>query len=187
MSIGLSDTEIQEAIYTLMRKNKLENAYIRITVTRGNSEIGFSAPIPKETTFVIIIRAFEPLPNNFYKNGVKVIITDVSRNTPSSINPLIKTTSTMNSILSKIETKNSGAFEGIMLNTKGCLTEGTITNLFWLKEDTIYTPSLEAGILEGVTRQAVIEVTQQLPYLSFEEGLYFPDKLYQAEEVFITS
>lgn len=186
LNIKLSQKQIKAAIYNTLEKNNLMEAYIRLSISRGPGEIGLDPELCKLPTFVIITNEFREYPKELYSNGVKICIAKTRRNAPESLNPKIKSLNFLNNILAKIEAKKSGAYEAIMLNYKGFLAEGTISNIFFVKEKLLMTPSTDAGILDGITRDLVIRVARR-EGVRVEEGLYSADKLYDSDEVFITN
>jgi branched-chain amino acid aminotransferase len=135
---------------------------------------------------VIIAQELKEYPRAFYENGLTVTISETRRNLKEAINPRIKSLNFLNNILAKIEAKKSGAYEALMLNARGKLTEGTISNLFFLKDGIVCTPSLACGILDGITRGIVIELAGR-EGLNVKEGAFTKTDLYSAEEVFLTN
>jgi branched-chain amino acid aminotransferase len=186
LKIPQSEEEIKKSIYRTLKKNNLKDAYIRLSISRGSGEIGLDPELCKEPTFVIITKRFKEYPEELYRKGVTVSIVNTRRNAPEALNPKIKSLNFLNNILAKIEAKEAGTYEAIMLNYRGYLTEGTITNIFFVKRGSIFTPSIEAGILDGITRDLIIRVAERNGK-NVKEGLYTPEDLYSADEAFITN
>ena len=186
LKIPQSEEEIKKSIYRTLKKNNLKDAYIRLSISRGSGEIGLDPELCKEPTFVIITKRFNEYPEELYRKGVTVSIVNTRRNAPEALNPKIKSLNFLNNILAKIEAKEAGTYEAIMLNYRGYLTEGTITNIFFVKRGSIFTPSIEAGILDGITRDLIIRVAERNGK-NVKEGLYTPEDLYSADEAFITN
>lgn len=186
LKIPQSEEEIKKSIYRTLEKNNLKDAYIRLSISRGPGEIGLDPELCKEPTFVIITKRFNEYPEELYRKGVTVSIVNTRRNAPEALNPKIKSLNFLNNILAKIEAKEAGTYEAIMLNYRGYLTEGTITNIFFVKRGSIFTPSIEAGILDGITRDLIIRVAERNGK-NVKEGLYTPEDLYSADEAFITN
>lgn len=186
LKIDKSQEEIKKAIYDTLKKNRLKDAYIRLSISRGSGEIGLDPELCKKPTFVIIAMQFRQYPEELYVRGVKVSIVKTRRNAPEALNPKIKSLNFLNNILAKIEAKEAGAYEAIMLNNRGYLTEGTITNIFFVKGGTIFTPSIESGILDGITRDLVMRVAEKNG-IKVTEGLYTSENIYDADEAFITN
>lgn len=177
---------IKTAIFDTLSANNLKNAYLRITVSRGYGPIGLDPEVCRQPTFVIIAEEMKEYPSSLYEKGIKVIVASTKRNPKEALNPQIKSLNFLNNILAKIEAKDRGAYEAIMLNYHGHLTEGTISNIFFFKEDTLCTPSIECGILDGITRGIVLDLATR-EGLFVREGVFTTEDLYSASEVFITN
>jgi branched-chain amino acid aminotransferase len=174
------------AIYETLKANNLINAYVRLTISRGYGPIGLDPDLCEEPTFVIMANEFKNYPKSYYEEGIKLTIASVRRNLKEALNPQIKSLNFLNNILAKIEAKQVDAYEAIMLNAAGHLTEGTISNIFFLKDGILCTPSVECGILDGITRALVIDLALKNG-LEVKEGEFAPEELYMASEVFITN
>jgi len=190
MMIGLNmpkdPDEIKTAIFETLRANRMKDAYLRVTVSRGYGSVGLDPDLCIRPTFVIISEEMKEYPPSLYNNGIKVIIASTRRNLREALNPQIKSLNFLNNILAKIEAKEKGAYEAIMLNHSGNLAEGTISNIFFVKEDVLCTPSIDCGILDGITRGQVIDLATR-EGLRVKEGSFKPEDLYDASEVFITN
>ena len=186
LKLPLDDNGIYKAVNDSMRENDLTDAYIRISVSRGPGEIGLDPELCPEPTFVIIAKEFIDYPPELYAKGVKVAVVQTRRNHPEALDPAIKATNFLNNIFAKMEAKRAGAYEGIMLNHAGYVAEGTICNVFTVKDGRLITPPPIAGILEGVTRDLVIKLAEGLGITVFEE-LFTEEQMRQADEAFITN
>jgi branched-chain amino acid aminotransferase len=120
------------------------------------------------------------------KAGVSIGIPKVRRNHPQCLDPQIKSNNSLNTILAKMEAKKMGVFEAVLLNLDGHLTEGTTTNIFFVRRGRIYTPALSCGLLEGVTRHAVLKLARGAG-CRVQEGRYTLADLRRADEIFLTS
>jgi branched-chain amino acid aminotransferase len=174
------------SIYETLIANALRNAYIRLTVSRGHGPIGLDPDLCPEPTTVIIAQELKEYPRAFYEKGINLIITETRRNIKEAINPKIKSLNFLNNILAKLEAKKRDAYEAIMLNAYGKLAEGSISNVFFYKDGVLCTPSLECGILDGITRGFVIELAMRED-LKIKEGEFTKEDIYSAAEVFITN
>jgi len=174
------------SIYETLIANALRNAYIRLTVSRGHGPIGLDPDLCPEPTTVIIVQELKEYPKVFYEKGINLIISETRRNIKEAINPKIKSLNFLNNILAKIEAKKRDAYEAIMLNAYGKLTEGSISNVFFYKDGVLCTPSLECGILDGITRGLVIKLAVRED-LKIKEGEFTKEDIYSAAEVFITN
>jgi branched-chain amino acid aminotransferase len=160
--------------------------YIRILLTRGVGELTYDPAACPTPSVVIIVKPFEPPKAEAYEQGVTVALVSTIRNHPGAVNPLIKSNNLLNNALAMHEALKRGAFEGIMRNYRGELSECTMSNLFVVTNGQVLTPPLEAGLLAGITRELVFE-------LGTDEGVPVRDAvlrdqdLFDADEVFLTS
>ena len=167
-------------------RNGLTDAYIRITVSRGAGEIGLDPGLCKRPTVVIVALPLQSYPPHLFREGVKLIISRVRRNLAAALPPRIKSLNFLNNILAKQEAVQSGAFDALMLNVEGHLTECTTSNLFFVRTGRLCTPSIACGILDGITREVVLLLAQEQG-IPVEEGAYTVEALRQAKECFLTN
>jgi branched-chain amino acid aminotransferase len=186
LNISRSHEVIKRAVYRTIRANRHKEAYIRISISRGPGPIGLDPSLCPKPTFVIMSNAFRGHPVRYYRRGVKIAIAKVRRNFRNALNPQIKSLNFLNNILAKRESIEKSAYEAIMLNYQGYLAEGTITNVFFMKQGVLHTPALDVGILDGITRMVILESAKELK-IKTREGHYTPRHLYSSEEVFISS
>ena len=186
LKLPLPLDHIGETLNESLRVNKLQDAYVRLHISRGPGEIGLDPALCIAPTMVIVAKPFHDYPAAYYENGVSVAIVKTRRNHPLALSPSIKGTNFLNNILAKIEAIKAGAFEGIMLNVSGYIAEGTISNIFIVKKGVLYTPHKDTGILEGVTRDLVIRLAKK-KNIPVREALLRPKSLQLADEVFITN
>ncbi|MEK7196548.1 MAG: branched-chain-amino-acid transaminase [Nitrospirota bacterium] len=177
---------IKAAIHKTLEANSLKNAYIRLTVSRGSGPVGLDPELCKKPTFVIIANEFKEYPETHYKNGIKLIVSKTKRNLKEAVNPQIKSLNFLNNILAKAEAKERGAHEALMLNSMGYLTEGTISNIFFISNQILCTPSTNCGILDGITRKIILELAVK-NRIKIKEGRFRKEALYNASEAFITN
>ncbi len=175
-----------DAVYQTLEANKLSDAYVRVTLSRGKGPIGLDPGLCGKHTLVVIAEQFREYPLSCYENGVQFIFAKTRRNLVSAIDPKIKSLNFLNNILAKIEAKEKGAYEAIMLNAEGFLTEGTTCNIFFVRNGILCTPSLATGILDGITRELVIGLASR-EGIKVEEGMFIPNDLLEASEVFFTN
>jgi len=183
--IPFSFDSLKEAIYKTIEANRLEDAYIRLNVTRGE---GATVPDPstcKTPNVIIITREYLPYANALYQKGYKGKIVSV-RPSPHMPTVNMKTLNFLNNIIAKMEAKESGFNEGIMINTEGFVTEGTVSTLFMFKENLLSTPAKEEGLLPGITRQAILEIAEA-EALKTKEAKITLKELLEADEAFLTN
>ena len=135
---------------------------------------------------MIIAKPFQAYPPHLFTQGVSLITTTVHRNLATALSPQIKSLNFLNNILAKQEATKAGAFDGIMLNAEGRLTECTTSNIFFVQHGTLCTPSVACGILDGITREIVLTLAKEQG-LKTEESAYTPEALRQADECFLTN
>lgn len=186
LKMRINHEMVKDAIYKTIRANRLSDAVVRISISRGKGPIGLDPELCPEPTFVIIAYSFKGHPTVNYQRGVKVAIVKTRRNFKGALNPMIKSLNFLNNILARIEAKEKGVYEAIMLNYKGYIAEGTISNIFFVKDDTLCTPSIDVGILDGITRGLIIEIARQKG-IKVKEGRFRQQDIYDADEVFISS
>jgi branched-chain amino acid aminotransferase len=185
LEIPLSRDEMAQAIVETVAANRLSDAYIRAVVTRGAGSLGLD---PRKTTdpqIIIIADAISLYPAELYEHGLKIITAGTQRTHPGALNPRIKSLNYLNNILAKIEGTNAGCLEALMLNHKGEVAECTGDNIFIVRRGQLLTPGIDAGILEGITRDAVIELARGAGITVVERSMDRHD-IYTADECFLT-
>ena len=189
-SIGLDlpmpEKEWPALLREAISRNGLTDAYLRITISRGEGEIGLDPALCPRPTVVILVKPFAPYPPDLFQDGVSLTIVQVRRNLSAALSPQIKSLNFLNNILAKQEATRARAFDGIMLNAEGYLTECSISNIFFVRGGRLCTPSLECGILDGITREVVLLLARENG-VPIEEGRYTAEALRQADECFLTN
>ena len=186
LNLKISCIELLAAVEQTILKNQLTEARVRITISRGEGPIGLDPDLCKSPTIVIMASEFEPYSPEVYEKGIKLIVSKTVRNHSLAINPEAKTLNFLNNILAKIEAKKAGAYDALMLNYEGYVAEATIANVFMIKDGVLITPALEVGILNGITRQLVIDCAKK-NQIEVRESKFTIDELLQADEVFLTN
>jgi branched-chain amino acid aminotransferase len=186
LTIHLDTDSLKIALYDTLLANKLKNAYVRLTVSRGHGAIGLDPELCSQPTIVIMAQQSKDYPKAFYQKGIHIIISETKRNLKEAIDPRIKSLNFLNNILAKIEAIKVGAYEAIMLNAHNQISEGTISNIFFVKDNVLCTPSLACGILDGITRGTVLELAVKED-MKVKEGKFTKEDVYGANEVFITN
>lgn len=162
------------------------DAHLRITVSRGEGELGLDPNLCKQPTVVVMAKPLAPYPAHLFAEGVSLAIVPIRRNLDAALSPQIKSLNFLNNILAKQEATQAGAFDALMLNAGGQIAECTTSNLFFVQGGRLCTPSVECGILDGITRGVVLQLAREHGIPS-EEGRYGVDDLRQAEEGFLTN
>jgi branched-chain amino acid aminotransferase len=185
--ISQRQEDLEKLLIELKNKNEIENAYFRMTISRGRGSVGFSRNFDQNLTCLIVAREFQPLEEENYKNGIRIEIAETRRNAPEAINPKIKSISNLNSLLGKLEAKEKNVLEVLMLNNKEHICEGSASNIFWVKDKWVFTPDVSTGLLEGVTRKNIIRICEENLNLRVITGEFKIQDIQFADEVFITS
>jgi branched-chain amino acid aminotransferase len=185
LKIPISPEQFQAAMEQTMRANNLQDCYIRAVVTRGAGYLGLNPNKCPSPSVFIIADTIEMYPKEVYEKGMKVITASVIRNHPNAVSPRVKSLSYMNNILAKIEAVDAGVAEAIMLNHEGNVAECTADNIFIVSRGTVYTPTTSDGILEGITRETILELCEKLNIPCVEKTIQRHD-LYVADECFLT-
>jgi branched-chain amino acid aminotransferase len=161
LEIPLTPDGMAKAINDTLSANDLDDAYIRVVVTRGVGTLGLDPNRCSSPQVIIIVDTIALYPNELYEKGLEIVTVSVARNHPSALNPRIKSLNYLNNILAKIEGLKAGCIEALMLNHKGEVAECTGDNIFLVRGGILLTPPADAGILEGITRAAVIQLAEQ--------------------------
>jgi branched-chain amino acid aminotransferase len=186
MKLPLSNAQFRAAVVALIEENGFVEATVRITVSRGAGDFGLSPRLCATPTVFIAAVPLKPYTEEFRRTGVFVITARTRRNLREALEPRIKSLNFLNNIMAKLEAERAGAFEALMLNHAGHLAECSVSNIFFVKNEAVHTPSSECGILEGITRGMVMD-TARGAGLKVSEGMFSPAELYAADEVFLTN
>jgi branched-chain amino acid aminotransferase len=185
LDIPLQLEPLAEAVKQTLAHNRLSDAYIRLVVTRGAGSLGLDPAKTSDPQVIIIADHIELYPKEKYEKGLEIITAATIRNHPAALNPRIKSLNYLNNILARIEGKLAGCAEALMLNHRGEVAECTGDNIFTIRHGQLYTPPIDAGILEGITRNAVIELAQKQGMKVVEAAMTRHD-IYVADECFLT-
>ena len=185
LEIPISREEMTNAVNDTLKANGLKDAYIRLVVTRGAGTLGLDPNRTANPQVIIITDHITVYPEELYRQGLEIITASTLRNHPAALNPRIKSLNYLNNILAKIESLQAGCMEALMLNHKGEVAECTADNIFLVRDGVLLTPPTDAGVLEGITRQAVIELTRASGREVREVSLTRHD-VYIADECFLT-
>jgi branched-chain amino acid aminotransferase len=185
LKIPQSDAWFEEQINRTLSAVDNNESYIRVVVTRGVGEIDIDPTTCTQANIVIYVTAIKEYPIENYQNGIQVAVVSIKRNSRDALDPGIKTGNYLNNILAKLEANKLGAKDALMLSAQGYITECTTSNVFFVQEGRIYTPSLECGILPGITRIMILKIARENGLL-VEEGKWPLEALDKAEEIFLT-
>ena len=171
---------------TVAAAGDLNEAYIRILLTRGVGELNYDPKSTPAPTLVIIVKPLEEPPARVFSDGIRISLVPVLRNHPGSVNPLIKSNNLLNNALAMQDAYRRGGEEGLMCNYRGELSECSQANFFMVRDGVALTPRSTAGLLEGVTRGFLFEVGRDVG-IDVREEVLLPADLDTADEAFITS
>ena len=185
LKIPHSPTEIKQKIRITLDSAKNQESYIRIIVTRGVGDVDIDPSSCFNPNIIILVKEIPQISIESYEKGISVALVSIKRNSRDSLNPAVKTGNYLNNVLARIEAKRMGAEDAIMGNSMGQLTEGTTSNLFFVKEGRLLTPIKECGILSGITREKIIQIAYKNG-ITLEEGKWSSEELFNAEEIFLS-
>jgi branched-chain amino acid aminotransferase len=185
LTIPISKDEMAKAVNDTLAKNQIKDGYIRLIVTRGAGALGLDPNKCASPQVIVIADHIQLYPKEMYENGLSIITASTIRNHSAALNPRIKSLNYLNNIMAKIEGLQAGCVEALMLNAKGEVAECTGDNIFLVKNRRLMTPPLDAGILEGITRNAVMELAAASGIEVAEMALTRHD-VYVADEIFLT-
>jgi branched-chain amino acid aminotransferase len=186
LDIPMTEKEVIGACVEACRKNDVHDGYIRLVVTRGVGDLGLDPDKCDDPTVFIIAADIELYPEEIYDRGLELVTVPTRRNQHEAINPRVKSLNYLNNIMGKMEAKEAGYEEGIMLNEQGYVVECTGDNIFVVEsDDRLRTPPPYMGALEGITRASLMEIAERKGFEVVEEPLNRYD-LYVADEIFVT-
>jgi len=185
LEVPISKQQMAKAIEDTLAVNGIEDGYIRVVVTRGAGTLGLDPNRCSSPQVIVIADLISLYPEELYREGLEIVTVSVMRNHPAALSPRIKSLNYLNNILAKIEGLQAGCMEALMLNHKGEVAECTGDNLFLVRRQRLLTPPNEAGILEGITRDAVIGLARGMDIEVAEVPLTKHD-VYIADECFLT-
>jgi branched-chain amino acid aminotransferase len=185
LKLPLGRAELAEVVAETCRQNHLQDAYIRLVVTRGAGDLGLAPWLCAKPTLFVIASRISLYPAEHYENGLAIVTVPTRRIGPAALPAMIKSLNYLNNILAKIEAKQFGALEAIMLNEQGYVAECTADNVFIVHKGEILTPAASHGALRGITRSAIFDIGRDLgvPVKDAELTRY---DLWCAEECFLT-
>ncbi|MFQ3543948.1 branched-chain-amino-acid transaminase [Halobacillus rhizosphaerae] len=185
LQVPYEKEELEEIIVETVRRNQLETAYIRVVVSRGAGNLGLDPSSCSNPRVVVIAEALALFPKELYERGVRLASVSSRRNRPDVLPPQVKSLNYLNNILVKMEANQAGVDEALMMNDQGYVTEGSADNIFIIKNGTILTPPTYLGALEGITRNAIIDLAREKGY-EVKEQPFTRHDVYVADEVFLT-
>lgn len=181
----VTKAQLSDDVRETVRRNGLSDGYIRLVLTRGGNQLGLDPFRCEDPQLIIIADKISLYPESYYQDGLDLVTAATIRNHPAALSPRIKSLNYLNNILAKIEGLRAGCIEALMLNHKGEVAECTGDNIFIVKRGELLTPPVDAGILEGITRNAVLELSEKLGIPTRQVTLTRHD-VFVADECFLT-
>ena len=181
------DDEYRDRLLETMAglSDKKSELYLRILLTRGVGDLTYDPNTCPTPTVMMMARPYVETPTKTVDRGIKIVLSSIVRNHPQALNPRIKSNNLLNNALAMQEAIRAGADEALMCNYRGELAECAQSNIFIVRDGIAQTPSLDTGLLEGVTRNFVFEVGEAAN-IPVRETILLPADLTQADEIFIT-
>ena len=185
LEIPMTKADLTAAVEQTVAANGIDDGYVRLVVTRGAGYLGLDIRKTSDPQIIIIADTITLYPEEYYRDGLSIITASTIRNHPGALSPRIKSLNYLNNILAKIEATDAGCQEALMLNHMGEVAECTGDNIFIVRRGVLKTPPTEAGILEGITRNAVIDLARDAE-LTVQEVPLLRHDIYAADECFLT-
>lgn len=185
LKLPYNSAELQKSIEAVLQQASISEGYIRVIITRGVGPLGINPANCNQPTAIIIASELTMISDEQRAKGARAIIASTRRNTPDRLDPRIKSLNYLNAIMARLEANYAGVDEAILLNDRGCVTEGTVDNLFTVRDGVLMTPPVTEGVLAGITRSCVLELAESLG-LEYKEAVMTPYDLYTADECFLT-
>lgn len=185
LTVPMTEKEMEALLREAVARNERCEGYIRLVVTRGVGDLGINPATCPRASVIVIADSITLYPAEHYENGIKVITAATRRNSPDALDPRIKSLNYLNNVMAKLEARQAGCLEAIMLNREGKVAECTGDNLFYIRDGVLMTPAGDQGALKGITRDAVIEAAEGIgmEIRALPTTLY---DLYTADECFLT-
>jgi branched-chain amino acid aminotransferase len=171
---------------TIVNAGELDEAYVRVLLTRGVGELTYDIGATPAPSLVIIVKPLDPTSPRIDREGIAIALVPILRNHPGSVNPIIKSNNLLNNAIAMQQANARGAEEALMCNYRGELSECSQSNFFMVRNGVLLTPPSEAGLLEGITRAFLFDLARDAG-IEFREQVLYPADLDSADEAFITS
>ena len=186
IDIDVSDETLTRRLQETLEASANAESSVRIVVSAGVGAIDYRRGSTKTPTIVIVVRPLQSFPDSLYQDGATASFVSIMRAGRGNLSPRIKSSNLLNNLMALRQAHERGAYEALMLNPKGEVCEGSMSNVFVVTDATIATPPISAGILEGITRELVLSIAREGGF-ELEEKTVLPDELLGADEVFITA
>ena len=185
MDLPFTREHVTEVLCETLRRNGLDDGYIRLVVTRGEGDLGLNPVLCKKPTIFIIVSRIQLYPRELYEKGLPIITAGTRRIAPDTFSARAKSLNYLNNIMAKINANNAGVLEALMLNREGYVVEATADNVFLVHDGALVTPPTWIGALRGITRDAVIGLARKAG-IEVREEPFSTYEVYTADEMFLT-
>ena len=186
LALPCSCEEIKDTLDQCVSEARFKQTYIRLIITRGIADINLDFSQPTKPSFIVLLKEYFPSPKAQYSEGIDLKIVTIRRNPIDSFDPGAKSGNYLNSALAFNEARDTGFHDALLLNHQNYCTESSTSNFFFVKGNVLCTPSLEMGILSGITRNFIIKCAREAK-LVVNEGAFTKSDLWNADEAFISS
>ena len=186
IELPITRNEIRSAIYAAIKLNGLSNSIVRLTVTRGELDSGVNVDYSSPPTIVILVKPVKAISKKTYKEGIGIKLYKKSAIRTQGISNKIKSCNYLSNIILRENALKENFFEAILLDHNHNVTEGTISNIFIIKNNQLKTPITNEFVLSGIIRQAILDLCLE-NNIPFKEDLITERELYEADELFLTN
>jgi len=186
MKLPESREHIKKILYDTFNRNQGADAVIRMTISRGEGILGKLWQADTSPTLAVHVRPYSSPPNEWYQNGVSISLIPNSAAKLGGLQEQIKSANYLSQILARKQAEDQNSVDGIMINEQGEICDGTISNIFVVKEGKLYIPAVNSYVLAGVTRQVVIKLATEIG-IPFEEKTITADDVLKGDELFLTN
>ena len=186
IELPITKNEIRSAIYAALKLNGLSNSIVRLTVTRGELDSGVNVDYSSPPTIVILVKPVKAISKKTYKEGIGIKLYKKSAIRTQGISNKIKSCNYLSNIILRENALKENFFEAILLDHNHNVTEGTISNIFIIKNNQLKTPILNEFVLSGIIRQAILDLCLE-NNIPFKEDRITERELYEADELFLTN
>ena len=186
IELPITRNEIRSAIYAALKLNGLSNSIVRLTVTRGELDSGVNVDYSSPPTIVILVKPVKAISKKTYNKGIGIKLYKKSAIRTQGISNKIKSCNYLSNIILRENALKENFFEAILLDHNHNVTEGTISNIFIIKNNQLKTPITNEFVLSGIIRQAILDLCLE-NNIPFKEDLITERELYEADELFLTN
>ncbi len=185
IDIPLTPSAMTEALLETVAAHGAKNAYVRLVVSRGIGDLGLNPASCPKAAVIVIVGDISIYPPANYETGIPLVTAASRRLGFGGFDPGIKSLNYVNNILAKMEARQAGCQEALLLNEAGFIAECTADNFFFAKNGVLMTPSADCGLLAGITRQTVLELAERRR-VPVREGRFTRLDAWTADECFMT-